>query len=142
MSRTLIALSAAAALAVVPATGASASTKLHVFFPKDCQHNAYKPKSIVVTCADANFLVKRISWKSYGSKTAHGTGTASVNTCDPSCVAGKFKSYPVRVALSRVRQCGDVPQFTRLRVTFTHRRPKGMDRVETQKFACAIPPTR
>jgi hypothetical protein len=143
MLRISLALGAILAIAL-PASVASAgsgSDKLHVFFPKDCQNNVYKPKSFVVTCADANFTVKKVDWSRYGTKSARGTGTARINTCDPSCVAGTFKSYPISVTLSRVRQCGDVPQFRRLTVRFTGKRPKGFDRRMRQPFQCAIPPS-
>lgn len=139
-----ISLVLAAVLAVaLPATVASAgssSTQLHVFFPKDCQHNVFKPKSIVVTCADANFMIKKITYSSYGTKSAKGSGTASVNGCDPNCAAGTFQSYPVTFALSRVGQCGDVPQFRRLTVTFTGAKPKGQAKTLVQPFRCGIPP--
>ena len=143
MLRFSLALGAVLAIAV-PASVASAgsgSTQLRVFFPKDCQHNVYKPKSFVVTCADANFVVKKVDYTRYGTRTARGTGTASVNTCNPSCVAGTFKSYPVTFRLSRVRQCGDVPQFRRLTIRFTGKKPRGEDRAARQPFTCAIPPS-
>jgi hypothetical protein len=132
----------AVAVPVTAATTAGASTKLRVFFPSDCQHNKYKPKSFVVTCADANFTVKKVKYSAYGTKTAAGTGTASVNTCDPDCASGTFKSYPVKLTLSRVKQCGDVPQFTRAKITFTGARPAGQSKTLVQPFTCAIPPAR
>jgi hypothetical protein len=143
MFRISLALAAVVAIAG-PAASASAagSDNLRVFFPKDCQHNVFKPKAFVVTCADANFSVKRVKYTSYGAKRAAGTGVAVVNTCEPSCVAGTFQNFPVKFTLSRVRQCGDVPQFRRLTVTFTGKRPQGQSKTLRQPFTCAIPPTR
>jgi hypothetical protein len=138
MGRILIILATVLAT-VVPATVASA--QLRVFFPRDCETNAYKPKSITVTCADDNFRVTKIRWSSYGVRSANGRGTARVNNCDPNCVEGTFASYPAKLRLTRVRQCGDVPQFTRLVLTFTGQRPEGMARTERQLFGCADPPT-
>ena len=143
MLRFSLALGAILAIAL-PASVASAgsgSNRLRVFFPKDCQHNVYKPKSFVVTCADANFVVKKVDYSRYGTRSARGTGTASINTCEPSCVAGKFKNDPVSFTLSRVRQCGDVQQFRRLTIRFTGKRPQGQRRVMRQPFQCAIPPS-
>ena len=77
----------------------------------------------------------------YRTAASHYRATARIDTCDPNCVSGTFHSYPVTVALSKVKQCGDVPQFTRLAVTFTRTRPKGYSRVETQTFKCAEAPT-
>ena len=128
-----------AAVLVPPAIAQSGG--VHVFFPNDCQQNVYKPRSITVTCADSNFRVTKIRWSSYGATKAKGSGTARIDTCDPNCVSGTFHSYPATVALSKVKQCGDVPQFTRLAVTFTGTRPKGYSRVETQTFKCAEAPT-
>lgn len=140
MLRTSLALAAAAlTLAAAPAV-ASADDHLRVFFPGDCETNSYKPKKIVVACADANFFVKKIKYIAYGDTNAHGTGVARVNDCDPNCAAGEFHSYDVAVRLSRVKQCGDVPQFTRLRVIFSGDRPAGMDRRETQRRPCADAP--
>ncbi|HEU4657043.1 MAG TPA: hypothetical protein VFR97_05940 [Capillimicrobium sp.] len=142
MLRTSLALATAAlTLAAAPAV-ASAQDDLRVFFPGNCERNAYKPSKIVVACADAGFVVKKIRWGAYGDTRAVGAGTARVNDCDPDCAGGTFHSYDAKVTLSRVRQCGDVPQFTRLKVTFTGDRPKGMDRSETQRRPCAEAPKR
>lgn len=129
-----------AAAVFVPSAVAGGSG-LHVFFPNDCQQNVYKPRSITVACAGANFRLTKVRWSSYGATTAKGSATARIDTCDPNCVSGTFHTYSVSVSLSKVKQCGDVPQFTRLAVTFTGTRPKGYSRVETQTFQCADPPT-
>ena len=142
MLRISLALGAILAIALpASAFAGSGSDKLHVFFPKDCQTNVYKPKSFVVTCADANIMVKKVDYSRYGEKTARGTGTARINTCDPSCVEGTFKNYPVSFKLSKVRQCGDVPQFRRLTIRFTGTKPKGQRRVMRQPFICANAPS-
>lgn len=145
MLRSTLALAAAvAAIAAPVASASSASTsQVRVYFPRDCQHNAYKPRSIVVTCADANFVLKRVRYTAYGPKGARGTATASINGCMPSCVAGRFHSYRVTFTMSRLSangQCGDVQQFRRLTIRFTGKRPKGERRSLTQRFPCAIPP--
>ena len=143
MIRSLIIIPAAAiALTGVAATSAQADTTPHVHFPSDCETNVYQPKQITVTCADANFALEGIAWKRYGERTAHGRATAVVNDCKPTCAAGTFKEYPhATVTLSRVRQCGLVPQFTRLKVRFHGTPPKGFDRVERQSFRCANAPS-
>jgi hypothetical protein len=142
MLRISLVLGAVLAIALPASVASAQSDKLRVFFPKDCQQNVYKPKSFVVTCADANFEVRKVKYSSYGEKVARGTGTARINDCEPNCAAGTFKKYPVRFKLSRVRQCGDVPQFRRLTVVFTGDRPAGEDRRMRQPFRCADAPTR
>jgi hypothetical protein len=143
MLRPLTGLLALAALSAVPVAATAAGsddTQLRVYV-SNCQQQVYKPKRITLACADANFRVRAIRYATYGDRTATGTGTAVVNTCSPSCVAGRFVTYPVRVRLSRVTQCGDSFQFRRVAVTFTKRVPKGMKRTDVTPFPCANAPT-
>ena len=137
MARVLIVLAAVIVTAVV---AAPASAQERVFVPRDCETNAFKPKSITVSCADSNFRVTKIRWNAYGTSAANGSATARVNDCEPDCAGGTFRKYPATVRLTRVRQCGDVPQFTRIAVTFTGRRPKGMSKTERERFTCADAP--
>lgn len=141
MKRTLIALTAAAAtLAAAPAVAAAQDDDLRVFFPGNCERNQYQPKRIQVFCADGGMLITRIEYSSYGAKRAAGSGVARVNDCEPNCAAGNTSRHDVNLRLSRVRQCGDVPQFTRLRVTFPDGAPQGFRRGVTQRFGCADAP--
>jgi hypothetical protein len=143
MRRTLLSVAAAlVAAAAVPAAASAQGDQLRVFFPGDCQTNAYKPKSLTVFCGDGGMPIAKIRWSSYGAKQATGRGVASVNDCDPNCAAGTSSNYRARIKLTRVRQCGDVPQFTRLRVTFVGKAPKGFKRGVRQSFQCADAPTR
>jgi hypothetical protein len=81
-----------------------------------------KPKEIVVTCADANVAVQKISWKRWGLNSAVGTGTLSWNTCLPTdCASGTVQTYPVRVTLSRLASGPNVTAFTKMTLAF----PKG-----------------
>ncbi len=144
MLKPLLALTAVGALAV-PAATASAGTSnndgLRVYV-SNCVKQVYKPKTITIACADANFAVQKIKYGSYNARVATGRGTAVVNTCEPNCAAGKMVSYPAKIKLSRVTQCGDSYQFRRVAVTFTGKVPKGMTRTEVQSFPCADAPTR
>jgi len=138
MSRSLIlkVLPLAAALGLVAATPAGSATK--VLFPANCGKPTFKPKSIVVACADANNRLTGIKWKTYGTRSASGTATAKVNDCDPNCVSGKVKSYPAVVTLTKPKNCGrGVRQFTRLAETFTHSRPSGTSRKLSISFPCS-----
>ena len=138
MSRSLIlkAVPLAAALAVLVAVPAGSATK--VLFPANCGKPTYKPKSIVVACADANNQLTHIKWQTYGTRAASGTATAKVNDCNPNCVTGKVRNFPAVVTLTRPKKCGKgVTQFTRLTETFTHRRPSGTSRRLTISFPCS-----
>jgi hypothetical protein len=143
MFRSFIALSAAVAVAVCAfaAPAGAANDNLHVYV-SNCIKQVYKPKTITIACADAGFVVNGIKYSSYTAKAAAGTGTAVVNTCDPSCVAGKSIKYPVKIALARVTQCGDSFQFRRVTVSFTKAVPKGFKRKDVTTFPCANAPTR
>jgi hypothetical protein len=71
-----------------------------------CEHRArVRPKSLVVACADANFAVDHITWSAWGRRAAVGTGTAHMNDCAPTCAAGHFHAFRVRLRLSKVVGC-------------------------------------
>jgi hypothetical protein len=144
MFRTFATIATTALLAAaVPAAASAKSDHLRVFFPSDCQTNAYKPKAVTVFCGDGGMPISKIKWSAYGAKQAEGRGVASVNDCDPDCASGTSTNYRARLHLSRVRQCGDVPQFTRLTVTFVGKAPKGFKKgVRNQPFPCADAPAR
>jgi hypothetical protein len=111
-----------------------------VLFPAGCTNPSYKPTQIIVTCADANTVLKGISWKSYGSDTASGSATANVNACDPNCAAGKLQTFPAMVKLSRPKDCRkDARQFTHLVLTYTGARPQGASASLTEDYPCHGP---
>lgn len=141
MLRPVIALTAAALLALPVATASAGSGNQLRVYVSNCETQVYKPKTITVFCADAGVVIKKIKYTSYGAKRATGTGTATVNLCEPDCAAGKTANYSVRFTLSRVRQCGDSYQFRRLRFTYVDEKPPG-DRSMRQSFVCADAPTR
>jgi len=133
--RTLVLLTAAVWLAALLApAGASART----WYP-DCAFNAhYKPRSIVVFCADAGMEIRRIHWYHWAGQKARGRSSrAYANDCLPSCAAGHFHRYRVRILLRRVRFCSrtGVDEFTRMRITFRGRKWSGPRRF-TQPLAC------
>ena len=109
-------------------------------FVSNCEKQVYKPKTITVFCADAGVTIKKVSYASYGAKTATGTGTAVVNLCEPNCAAGKTKSYKVKFKLSKVTQCGDSYQFRKIQYTYTGAKPKG-NRTLNSGYPCADAPT-
>jgi len=98
------------------------------------------PRQIIVTRADANTVLKGISWKSYGSDSASGFGAAIVNACDPNCAAGRFQSFPATVKLSQPKDCRkDVRQFTRLVLTYAGAKPQGASASLTKNYPCNGP---
>jgi hypothetical protein len=71
-----------------------------------CAHKPeVRPTSIVVACADANVYVDHIRWRTWGTRSATGTGMAHVNDCKPYCAAGHFHAFRETVRLSRPVTC-------------------------------------
>jgi len=61
------------------------------------------PGSLILTCADANTLVKDLKWNGWGNPTATATGIGSWNDCTPDCASGKWKSAPATISAYRIR---------------------------------------
>ncbi len=126
-------VAAAAALAFAlalagAASGASTSTPVY----RNCGKRVIRPRSIIVTCADAGYQLRSLKWKSWGGRTAVATGLAWVNDCKPYCAAGRFHSYRVLVRLDHPQPWKKHPQrqhYTRMVLVFPDGRPDGYDRV-------------
>ena len=70
----------------------------------DCSsHSSTAPSTLVLTCADANTMVKDLHWSNWGSATAAATGVGSWNDCTPDCAGGTWKSAPVAISAYRIR---------------------------------------
>ena len=64
---------------------------------------AYKPKEIVIACADAGVLFSNITWSKWDMNGAKGRGNLVVNTCEPTCADGNVITYRrVRLTLGGV----------------------------------------
>jgi hypothetical protein len=133
---------AVVSLAFAAALGAAAcgGNDKRALFPSGCTNPTYKPRQIIVTCADANTVLRGIAWTSYGEKTAAGKGTANVNTCDPNCASATFRPYPASVALSAPKDCTkSTAQFTHLVMTYTGARPPSGGSSIQEDFPCHGP---
>jgi hypothetical protein len=133
-------LIAAAVLVMLPllASGQGLSTE-QVFVVANCEGTSFKPKTIVVTCADQNFTIRSIRWSSWTASSATGSGTARINDCQPNCAGGRFHSYRgVTVHLSRPVVCtGDgLKEFSELSYRFGASRPEGFRKRGTQVSRC------
>jgi hypothetical protein len=69
-----------------------------------------KPSSLVLSCADANSMLKELRWSDWGDATAYATGQITWNDCSPTCVSGHWKAEPVTLWAWRVRD----ERYTRL----------------------------
>jgi hypothetical protein len=135
-SRCLAIALVAAALIAGGAASSGAATQTVV--PRDCVHEAVKPRSIIITCADANFVLTGLKWSYWRRSSAAGAGSAKINDCKPSCAEGHFHKYPVSVRLSSAHFCRNAgqTQFRRMRLTFTRKVPPGLKRTNSPAIAC------
>ena len=129
---------AALAAALVAGGAAPTGAATQTFVPRDCVHEAVKPRSIIITCADANFVLTGLKWSHWRRTSAAGAGSAKINDCKPSCAQGHFHKYPVNVSLSSAHFCRKAgkTQFRRMRLTFTDKVPPGNKRVNSPAIAC------
>ena len=66
----------------------------------NCGKAQVEPSQFVLACADGNAYLKGLHWVSWRT-VAFGSGTEAVNDCTPTCVGGKFYSYPVLITVWR-----------------------------------------
>jgi hypothetical protein len=64
----------------------------------NCGKAEVRPSSFVLACADGGAILNKLHWVSWQS-VAFGSGTEVVNSCVPTCVAGKAYSFPVLVTV-------------------------------------------
>lgn len=78
----------------------------------------------------------RLHWTTWNATQGKAFGADWVNNCVPFCAAGTFTSYPVNIRVFRPRVLAGHRIFTRMQVTFTAKRPKGVHaRVQIWKVA-------
>lgn len=71
-------------------------------YVSDCGYGySQKPSSITLTCADGGMYIDKITYSSWTSESAEGSGIFSQNNCDPDCASGKFISTPVKIMISK-----------------------------------------
>lgn len=80
---------------------------------------AVKPTSYVLACADGNSEFINIKWSSWSATGAHATATYRANTCEPSCVAGKFVNYPATVTFSKPQTTSHGSLFSAVAYTYS-----------------------
>lgn len=85
-----------------------------------------RPTEIVISCADAGLGVGHLTWSSWTASSATGQGSLWLNLCKPDCADGTFAHYPVKTALSHVKDSSDGPWFGVLTITFEGTRPHSL----------------
>ena len=77
-----------------------------------------RPTELFLACADGNAVVTQITWSSWGSLAAYGTGLFSENQCNPDCAQGTFVSYfNSAVELDDPSNASGTPVFQQVIVT-------------------------
>lgn len=104
-------------------TGEAGSQSQTVPTVFDCGGGAFEPKTLLVTCAnaakDATTTVTGITWTSWSSTNASGTGTVHLY------VAGKQVSAAATLSLGTVKQTPNGLEFSSLAITWTGPSPDG-----------------
>lgn len=135
--RIATALAVAGVLAIPVATDAAPS---QAWVNSDCLHEHYKPKQILIACADGTEILKGLRWSRWTGQQATGTGRDYVVSCNPDCAAGhRTSAYPVTVTLSKPASCkGQAhPTFSRAVLRFGKAHP-GSKRTETDSLGCPV----
>jgi hypothetical protein len=79
-----------------------------------------RPALIFIGCATSSDDVRSITWTSWTSTSATGTGTHAINTCRPTCgVGGTYTYFPVTVRLSSPGYLDGMPLFKTISMTPT-----------------------
>ncbi|WP_194815083.1 hypothetical protein [Nocardia sp. XZ_19_385] len=67
----------------------------------NCQRRReVRPAAIVLTCADNNMIIDRITWDSWTDTGAFGRGMESRSVCHPDCASAPRQSFPVAIELT------------------------------------------
>ncbi|HEY1627735.1 MAG TPA: hypothetical protein VGG16_28495 [Streptosporangiaceae bacterium] len=82
-----------------------------------------KPGEVVLACADYNSLIDKITWTSWTSGLASGTGILVQNDCTPNCAEGHFHKYPVDLILWANHSYGSGQRFTEITEILPGARP-------------------
>lgn len=79
----------------------------------------YEPTRHVLSCADHNSGLRKLTWSSWNQKSAMGAGTYYWNDCEPNCAAGTNHTSKATVELKRPKVQKGERVFTRVTVTYT-----------------------
>ena len=107
----------------------------------DCpgQNALVEPKTYILTCADANSYLGKLSWTSWTPGLASAKGVLEENDCLPYCAAGHFHSYPAVVVFwgdAAVKNHPGERSYTMMTVILTGQRPRYYDYL-THKWVTA-----
>ena len=86
-----------------------------------------RPREFILTCADGNVALSKLSWTSWTPGLASATGTLEENDCTPYCAAGHFHAYPAVVIFwgsTAVENHPGEHSYTKMTLILTGTRPR------------------
>jgi hypothetical protein len=86
-----------------------------------------EPRNFILTCADANSVLAKLSWTSWTPRLASATGLLEENDCTPYCAAGHFHSFPAVVIFwgsAAVKNHPGQRCYTKVTIILTGTRPR------------------
>jgi hypothetical protein len=138
LKRFLIAFAGAGILTAAIATSAGAGD--FIYAPRDCSKPKIEPKSITLTCGDAQTVLKHLGWDEWNLPKVKGEGQLWVNDCDPNCAAGSIDKFDVKVRLlnPQAYTCGGqtVPMYRRAHIRFKDDAPPHSNRYRSFQLFC------
>jgi hypothetical protein len=122
------------ALATVVGSSASATSTIKI---TNCTKASSRPKTVTLTCADANTVLTGLRWSSFGGASALATGTLETNTCTPNCASGKLVRYPVAVRANGQRTCkAGLHVYDKVTLRFTRHAPSSAGSLKHWTLGC------
>jgi len=138
LKRIVSAAVAAGLLAAVMAAPSGAQETIYA--PRDCTKPKVQPKSITLTCGDAQTVLKHLHWEDWNLPKVGGEGQLWVNDCNPSCADGNIYKFEVKVRLlnPQTSTCGGrtLPMYRRAHIRFKDEAPPHARRYRSFQLFC------
>lgn len=139
--RTLLSVFAFCVLAGLPALAEAApsnAVKIRVVLSprvfiaaEGCDGHLYKPRKVILACADANLYVTGLHYSAYRGREAKANGVFHLNDCTPDCAGGRFHAHGGTIRFFDVVRCADGRRyFSQARYSFPSKGGKGTANVE------------
>jgi hypothetical protein len=96
-----------------------------------CDGHLYKPRKVILACADANLYVTGLHYSAYSGTEAKANGVFHLNDCTPDCAGGRFHAHGGMIRFFDVVHCADGRRyFSQARYSFPSKGGKGVADIE------------
>jgi hypothetical protein len=75
-------------------------SELHVLSCRPGSKGSVRPTTIDIGCTGGDTSISTVTWSIWGPDHGSGSGTLTVNDCQPSCASGSVRSSPAFVVVS------------------------------------------